>query len=84
MSGYQDCSWCTCREFEGNANAASRSPHPGDDQDAQRDLHSRSRKPRHVGSPLEALNILYVLVAMGHAKIDRRHKGKQLFFNIGR
>jgi hypothetical protein len=45
-------------------------------------LFKRSRTPRHVGSALEALNILYVLVAMGMAKIDRRHKTKQLFFNI--
>ena len=33
-------------------------------------------------SALEALNILYVLVAVGRAKIDRRHTGKQLFFNL--
>ena len=45
-------------------------------------LYKRSRKPKHVGSALEALNILYVLVAMGSAKIDRRHKTKQLFFNV--
>ncbi len=46
------------------------------------DLHRRSRNPRHIGSPLEALNVLYVLVATGRAKIDRRRKGKQLFFNV--
>lgn len=45
-------------------------------------LLKRSRTPRYVGSALEALNILYVLVAIGLAKIDRRHTGKQLFFNI--
>ena len=45
-------------------------------------LHGRSRTPRHIGSALEALNILYVLVATGEAKIDRRHKGRQLFFNV--
>jgi hypothetical protein len=48
------------------------------------DLHKRSRNRRHVGSPLEALNILYVLVATGRARIDRRHKGKQLVFNVER
>ncbi len=48
------------------------------------DLHRRSRNTRHVGSPLEALNIFYVLVAIGRASIDRRHKGKQLFFNVKR
>jgi hypothetical protein len=45
-------------------------------------LYKRSRKPQYVGSALEALNILYVLVATGSAKIDRRHKSRQLFFNI--
>jgi hypothetical protein len=48
------------------------------------DLHGRSRTPRLIGSALEALNILYVLVATGHAKIDRRRKDKQLFFNISK
>ncbi len=46
-------------------------------------LYKRSRQPKYVGSALEALNILYVLSATGSAKIDRRHKGRQLFFNIG-
>lgn len=46
------------------------------------DVHRRSRTPRLVGSALEALNILYVLVATGQATIDRRRKDKQLFFNI--
>ncbi len=45
-------------------------------------LYKRSRKPQYVGSALEALNILYVLVATGSAKIDHRHKSRQLFFNI--
>ena len=45
-------------------------------------LHKRSRTPKYVGSALEALNILYVLVAIDCSKIDRRHKTKQLFFNI--
>jgi hypothetical protein len=45
-------------------------------------LNRRSRKPKFIGSALEALNILYVLVAIGRAKIDHRHKDKQLFFNL--
>jgi len=45
------------------------------------ELYARSRNRRHVGSALEALNILYVLVAMGRLRIDRRHKGRQLVFN---
>lgn len=48
-----------------------------------RDLHKRGRSRRYIGSPLEALNILYVLVATDRARIDRRHTGKQLFFNFG-
>jgi len=47
-------------------------------------LHRRSRKPRLIGSALEALNILYALVAIDHARIDRRRTGTQLFFNIKR
>lgn len=46
------------------------------------DLYRRSRKPRLIGSALEALNILYVLVATGYAMIDRRRQDKQLFFNV--
>ncbi len=45
-------------------------------------LNKRSRKPKLIGSALEALNVLYVLVAIGSAKIDQRHKDKQLFFNV--
>ncbi|MEE8302320.1 MAG: hypothetical protein V3S24_07780 [Candidatus Tectomicrobia bacterium] len=46
------------------------------------DVHRRSRNPRLIGSALEALNVLYVLVATDYAKIDRRRQDKQLFFNI--
>jgi hypothetical protein len=45
-------------------------------------LNQRARNRKLVGSSLQALNILYVLVAMGIAKIDRRRKTKQLFFNV--
>ena len=45
-------------------------------------LNKRTRKPKLVGSALEALNVLYVLVAIGSANIDHRHKDRQLFFNI--
>jgi hypothetical protein len=45
-------------------------------------LFKRSRRPKHVGSALEALNILYVLAATGGATIDRRRKTNQLFFNV--
>jgi hypothetical protein len=31
---------------------------------------------------LEALNVLYVLVALGHARVDRRRSAHALFFNV--
>ena len=46
------------------------------------DVYDRAHTARHVASNLDALNILYVLVALGHAKVDKRHKEKSLFFNI--
>ena len=42
-----------------------------------------ARKPRGIRSSLEALNVLYVLIATGRAKIDSRFHEKQLFFNVG-
>ena len=46
------------------------------------DVNKRARTRKHVGSSLEALNVLYVMVALGEAKIDQRHTGIQLFFNV--
>ncbi len=46
------------------------------------EVNRRARTKKHIGSALEALNVLYVLVACGRAKIDHRHKDKQLFFNV--
>lgn len=45
-------------------------------------LVARSRKPRLVGSALQALNILYVLVALGAAVRDERFRDRELHFNI--
>jgi hypothetical protein len=47
-----------------------------------RRVFSRTRIPRLVPSHLAALNMLYVLVAMGRASIDARHKSREIFFNI--
>jgi hypothetical protein len=44
-------------------------------------LATRSRT-RHVSSALQALNILYVLVATGAATRDDRFKDRELHFNI--
>ena len=46
------------------------------------DVNKRARNKKLVGSALEALNVLYVMVALGEAKIDQRHTGIQLFFNV--
>ncbi|MBM5810666.1 MAG: hypothetical protein FJ191_01680 [Gammaproteobacteria bacterium] len=45
-------------------------------------LATRSRKPRLVGSALHALNILYVLVAIGAAVRDERFRDRELHFNL--
>ena len=43
---------------------------------------NESRKPQHISSTLDALNALYILVAIRRAKIDSRFHNKRLFFNI--
>jgi hypothetical protein len=48
------------------------------------DVVGRGRKSRQVPSALAALNILYVLAAMGRAKVDARRVGPKLFFNVSR
>ncbi len=45
-------------------------------------VFSRSKNRRLVASPLAALNMLYVLVALGRASIDARHKSREIFFNV--
>ncbi len=45
-------------------------------------VFNRSRDRRLVPSHLAALNMLYVLVAIGRASIDRRHRSRELFFNV--
>ncbi len=46
------------------------------------DVVARAKKSRHVPSSLAALNILYVLAAMGDVKVDTRRVGPQLYFNF--
>lgn len=47
-----------------------------------RALFERAKNRRLVSSSLAALNVLYVLVATERATIDRRHKGRELVFNV--
>jgi hypothetical protein len=47
-----------------------------------KDVFAAAHKAHHVAGSLEALNILYVLVGLGHARVDQRHKEKALYFNL--
>ena len=47
------------------------------------DVAKASRKPRLVSTSLDALNVLYVLVATDRAEIDKKFKKeRQLYFNV--
>jgi hypothetical protein len=47
------------------------------------DVAKASRKPRLVSTSLDALNILYVLVALERAEIDKKlRKERQLYFTV--
>src|SRR5947207_6602954 len=43
---------------------------------------ARARQTRHIPTTLFALNILYVLVALGLAQIEKRGEHSKLFFRI--
>jgi hypothetical protein len=45
-------------------------------------VHARTKRPRLLTTHLQVLNALYVMAAMGRAHIDRRVKGKALYFNV--
>ena len=47
-----------------------------------KDTFSAARRTRHVPTRLMALNILYVLVALGQARILRSGEHRQLFFAL--
>ena len=46
------------------------------------ELAKESKKPALIKGTFDALNILYALCAVGDAKIDRRYKGRTLYFNV--
>ena len=48
------------------------------------DVVAKGKRTRHVPSPLAALNILYVLAAMGDVSVDARRTGPKLYFNFKR
>jgi hypothetical protein len=47
-----------------------------------KDVFSGSQKVRYFRRELEALNVLYILVATKRARIDKRFKSQSLYFNI--
>jgi len=46
------------------------------------DIVAKARRSRHVSTALAALNILYVLAALGDLKVDARRVGPKLYFNF--
>jgi hypothetical protein len=46
------------------------------------EIVAKAKRTRHVPSPLAALNILYVLAALGEVKVDARRVGPKLYFNF--
>lgn len=48
------------------------------------DVVAKGKRTRHVPGPLAALNILYVLAALGHLSVDARRAGPKLYFNFKR
>jgi hypothetical protein len=47
-----------------------------------KDVVAAARRTRHVPTPLVALNVLYILVALRSASIERAGKNRQLFFSV--
>lgn len=47
-----------------------------------KDVVSGAHKTRYFSKELDALNVLYVLVATKRAKVDKRFKSQSLYFNI--
>lgn len=48
------------------------------------DVAAKGKRTRHVPGSLAALNVLYVLAAMGDLTVDTRRAGPKLYFNFKR
>jgi hypothetical protein len=48
------------------------------------DVATKGKRTRHVPNALAALNVLYVLAAMGDLTVDARRAGPKLYFNFKR
>ena len=49
-----------------------------------KDVLAAARRTRYIPTTLVALNVLYILVALGSASIVRSGKHRQLFFSVKR
>jgi len=47
-----------------------------------KDVYTGARRTKHVATRLLALNMLYVLVALGQARIARAGENRQLYFAL--
>ena len=47
-----------------------------------KDVVAAAKRTRHIPTSLLALNVLYVLVALGKASIQRSGENRQLFFKV--
>lgn len=56
----------------------------GDRRVTAKDVVARARRTPHTPTSLVALNVLYVLVALGEAKIVEEGANRQLVFSIAR
>jgi hypothetical protein len=54
----------------------------GDKQVTAKDVLARARRTKHVATSLIALNILYVLTALGKAAIVEEGQHRQLVFSV--
>ena len=46
------------------------------------DVYDKAKRTKHISSALYALNVLYVLSALGQASIDNRPNSMKLYFNV--
>jgi hypothetical protein len=46
------------------------------------DVVRAPRRPKFLSGPLPALNVLYVLVAEGRARVDKRSQERRLYFSL--
>ena len=55
----------------------------GYEEISSKDVFVRARRTKHVANTLAALNILYVLVAQGKARVQNIGSHSKLFFDMG-